>query len=158
MRRSPIAVEAREASPQLAKFYAWWQDKRAGGSQLPSDIDPRVIKDLGLSGFVHVVEATAADPLNYRYRLWARRVHLMDGNSFSGRLVGDLPGPDYRDAVAADYFSAVTSGRPRFQQIDASVNGSRRVYQRLIVPISGSHGKPDRLLVAVSYQPPTLAG
>jgi predicted DNA-binding ribbon-helix-helix protein len=158
MRRSSIAEGAREAEPQLVSFYQWWRQSRPAGNRLPIQIDPRVVRELGLGGLVHIVEAQAADPMNFRYRLWGRRVRMTGGKSLSGHLLSALPGPEYRNAAAEDYFSVATSGCPRLQLIDASVHGSRRVYQRLILPFSGSDGKPDRLLVAVGYQPASLVG
>jgi predicted DNA-binding ribbon-helix-helix protein len=158
MRRSPIAEGAKDAVPQLVGFYQWWRQNRPAANRVPAQIDPRVIRELGLGGLVHIVEVGAADPMNFRYRVWGRRVRMTGVRSLSGHLLSALPGPEYRNAAAEDYFSAATSGCPRLQLIDASVHGSRRVYQRLILPFSGSDGKPDRLLIAVGYQPASLVG
>jgi len=158
VRRRLIPVGAKNAASELVAFYRWWEERRTLGNRIPShaDIDPRVINELGLSGFVHVVDASMADPMNFRFRLWAHRVLLSGARNFAGWRLGELPGREYRDAAAEDYFTAVTMGAPRFQKIDASVSDSRRVYQRLIVPFLGNDGKPDRLLIAVHYEPAGL--
>ncbi len=131
------------------------RNERRAPRHVPSHdmINPDLLRRLGLSGLVHTVDASATDPMNYRFRVFGRRVAEIGARDFAGCRIADLPGRQYRDAAAADYRATVTMRAPRLQEVDASVGKSRRVYQRLIVPFSADGGpKPDRLLVAVSYQ------
>jgi len=160
VRRCQISIGAKDAAPELVALYRWWEDKRAVDQQTPThgDIDPRVIGGLGLGGLVHVVDASADDPMNFRFRLWARRVLLNGAQNLAGQRLAEVPGRAYREAAAEDYFAARTTGTPRLQKIDALVSDSRRAYQRLIMPFRGTDGRPDRLLIAVHYEAPGLIG
>ena len=154
VRRRSLEVGERTASSELVSLYTWWKEQRTPG-HLPSQdaINPDLFRRLGLSGLVHVVEVNAADPVNYRFRVFGRRVAEIGARDFAGCRIADHPGRHYRDAVAEDYFAAVTTGAPLLQEVDASVGTSRRLYHRLILPFSNDGSpKPDRLLVAVRYQ------
>jgi predicted DNA-binding ribbon-helix-helix protein len=158
VRRRQIPLAAKNAASELVALYQWWENKRAVDKQIPThdDIDPRIIGGLGLGGLVHVVDASADDPMNFRFRLWARRVLLNGAQNLAGQRLAEVPGREYREAAAEDYSAARTTGTPRLQKIDASVSNSRRAYQRLIVPFRGTDGRPDRLLIAVHYEAPDL--
>jgi predicted DNA-binding ribbon-helix-helix protein len=160
VRRHALRIGARDVAPELASLFCWWSDHRARDGRVPrhDEIDPGLLRTLGLNGLVHTVDASASDPLNYRFRVFGHRVVETGGRDFAGCRLGDLPGKDYQAAAAEDYFTAVTMGVPRLQEVDASVGSSRRVYQRLIVPFSGGRGKPDCLLVAVRYKSADLIG
>jgi predicted DNA-binding ribbon-helix-helix protein len=160
MRRRFLPIGTRGVASELVSLHHWWSDLRVRSSRVPEHaaIEPSVFRRLGLEGLVHVVDSSAMDPMNYQIRIFGQRVRLAGERDLSGLRVGDVPGSSYRSAVAEDYLSAVTTGTPRLHEVDASVGGHRRVYQRLVVPFSGCGGMPDSLLVAVSYQSSGLVG
>jgi predicted DNA-binding ribbon-helix-helix protein len=115
-------------------------------------LDPDIVETCGLQGFIHTVDVSVADPMNYWFRVWASSVHLPPLRPLVGSRLGDFPSRAYREAVGRDYFIAATSGSWRFQRVRASVNDAIRTYQRLALPISGASGRVDRLVVAVRYE------
>jgi predicted DNA-binding ribbon-helix-helix protein len=155
----PLAIG--EAAPELGELFGWWREQQPTKNRMPDRqaIDPDMMQQLGLGGMIHVVDASAADPMNYRLRVFGRKIAQIGGSDFAGWRIGDVPGRDYVSAACRDYFTVATTGVPRLHEVDASVEGHRRVYQRLIAPFSsvGSR-KPDCLLVAVVYQSTGLLG
>ncbi|HUA52784.1 MAG TPA: PAS domain-containing protein [Candidatus Sulfotelmatobacter sp.] len=143
-----------DASP-LGRLYGYWLAiKRETGIMPPRKaIDPIVLHDCNLMGYAHVVDVSADDPNEFTFRIFGSNVTLDSGKNFAGTKVGDYPVPQYRDAVANDYLTVKMTAWPRLQRVRASINFSRRSYQRLILPFSGSDGKTERLLVAVLYEP-----
>jgi predicted DNA-binding ribbon-helix-helix protein len=158
VKRRTIRPGAADASAELVNLYAWWMDRRPAGGRLPGhgDIDPGVLKRLGLGGMAHIVDVTTEDPLNYRFRVFSKRVASSLGRDFSGSRLGEYPDAGYRSAVAEDYLTAAATETPQFQEVDAWLGGRRRIYQRLIAPFGRSRGKPECLLVAVRYRSPGL--
>ncbi|MBI3515235.1 MAG: ribbon-helix-helix domain-containing protein [Proteobacteria bacterium] len=158
MSRRLIDVGARETAPELASFYTWWLEYQPASDRVPQHeaINPDLLRVLGLGGLVHVVDATATDPMNYRLRVFGRKVAVVGGRDFAGCRIRDVRGREYSAAAAEDYFTAVSTGVPRLQEVDASIGGFRRVYQRLIAPFSSDGHAPDTLLVAVCYKSPGL--
>lgn len=152
--RRPMPLGARDAASELVALYRWWQEKRLSRKRMPmqEDVDPRVVQELGLGGLMHVVDASAADPLNYQYRLWGNRVRQSSARDFTGCRLRDLPGTEYRNTTTEDYLTVSMTGVPRLQRVDARIDEIRRVYQRLVVPFSECDGKPSRLLVAIRYE------
>lgn len=115
-------------------------------------LDPDIVEKCGLLGFVHTVDVSLADPMNYWFRAWAASVRLSSSRPLLGSRLGDFPARAYREAVARDYYTAATTGSWRLQLVRASVTGATRAYQRLSLPILGASGHVDRLVVAVRYE------
>jgi predicted DNA-binding ribbon-helix-helix protein len=160
MKRRAIEPGAPSAAPALSRLSQWWRERARGPSRLPRHdaIDPGLMRRLGLDGMVHVVDAGADDPMNYRFRLFARKVKALGALDFEGQRIGDAAGAQYAAAVAEDYFGAATRRGPAMHDIEATVAGVRRAYQRLIVPFSVTSGRADCLLVAIRYtEPPGAA-
>jgi predicted DNA-binding ribbon-helix-helix protein len=153
--RRPIPLGAADAPAELVSLYRWWREHCAPGGGVPAHgaIDPGLFRRLGLGGMVHVVDVTADDPANYRFRVFGKRVALAWGGDFAGGRLGDLQGPQYRSATVEDYLTVAATETPQLQEVDAWLGGNHRIYQRLIVPLATSHGKRDCLLVAVRYRP-----
>jgi hypothetical protein len=153
--RKTLDPEALEDSAPLGRLYRYWLRKQEEYGGLPSRraIDPEVLFDLHLLGFAHIVDVSADDPHDFYFRLFGTNVTLERGKNYTGKKVSEHPIAPYREAAVNDYLTVKMTGWPRLQRIRASLNFSHRSYQRLILPFSGDGGKPDRLLVAVRYEP-----
>lgn len=155
MRSRVLGVGAPDVLPEMEQLHRWWRDSCATDSGLvPSHdaIRPDVLRQLGLVGLVHMVDASTSDPRNYRFRVFGKRVVQQGCGDFAGRRVGDAPGREYVAAAAEDYYAVTSSGVARLYEVEAVVAGMRRTYQRFVAPFSGGSGKPDCLLVAVRYR------
>jgi len=153
--RETLDPEALDEQEPLGCLYQYWLGckRTSGGVPSRDAINPHVLHDCKLLGYAHVVDVSADDPLEFTFRLFGTSVTLDDSRNYAGTKVGDYPVAPYREAVAKDYLTVKITAWPRLQRVRASVNYSRRSYQRLILPFSGGDSKPDRLLVAVRYEP-----
>jgi hypothetical protein len=153
--RKTLDPEMLAATTPLGQLYRYWlhQQEVSGGLPPRRAIDPEVLFDCDLLGYAHVVDVSADDPHDFYFRLYGSNVTFESSKNYTGTRVGDHPVEPYREAAAKDYLTVKMSGWPRLQRIRASLDFSRRSYQRLILPFSGQDGKTDRLLIAVAYEP-----
>src|SRR5579871_929277 len=105
VKRRAITIGARETSAELAGLYQWWKERIPTTGRVPAheDINPDLLRRLGLAGLVHTVDASVADPMNYRFRVFGRKVAQVGARDFAGWRISELPGRDYQVAAAEDY-------------------------------------------------------
>jgi hypothetical protein len=126
----------------------YWQSLRAGGLlPLPRAIDPIALKPL--LGWIHKVDTSDLDPLNYFFRLWGSNVPLEEFASFRGMRVSAYPSAPYRESVMQDYHDVVASGVPSYQQVLASLKYREYSYARLILPLADDGRRVTQLLVCL---------
>ncbi|MDM7947956.1 MAG: PAS domain-containing protein [Oceanibaculum nanhaiense] len=154
--RMPMPVDEVSTSDSLGMeslLQIWRQAQQATGRRhglpLLSDLDPKFIADIGMLGFVHVIDASSDDPGRFHVTMHGSRVTPFNGRNFSGRALHDFPIPIYRESVATDYNTVRMTGVPAYHRVIATVDGSRRHYTRLLLPFSTDGNRPDRLLVGV---------
>lgn len=108
-----------------------------------------MIADIGMLGFVHVIDVSSENPENFNVQVYGSRVTFYNGQNLSGLKIGSFPIPIYRESVATDYNTVRMTGVPAYHRVIATVDGSRRHYTRLLLPFSTDGNRPDRLLVGV---------
>ena len=138
--------------PPLADLLAYWQGKR-GDRPMPAkrDIDPLDLRKA--LGRIHIVETAGRTPLEFRYRLWGSDVSYERGRDFTDTTVGEAEPAIYRDAVAADYFTAVSTGAPAYQEVEAQLDFLTYRYGRLLLPLSDDGRTVSHLLVCIHERP-----
>ena len=129
----------------------WRTSQQQSKNPLPllSSINPETFTEIGMLGYVHVIDVSPAGPHDFSVQVYGSRVTLHNGQNLSGMPLGDLPISIYRDAVATDYNTARMTGMPYYHRVVATIDDSRRHYTRLILPFSTDGMRPDRLLVGV---------
>ncbi|MCH2393136.1 PAS domain-containing protein [Oceanibaculum sp.] len=154
--RMPMAVSEVSKSDSLGMESLWqiWQhaqQSRGRPHSLPllSDVDPKMIADIGMLGFVHIIDVSPENPENFNVQVYGSRVTFYNGQNLSGLKIGTFPIPIYRESVATDYNTVRMTGVPAYHRVIATVDGSRRHYTRLLLPFSTDGNRPDRLLVGV---------
>ncbi|WP_157089231.1 PAS domain-containing protein [Oceanibaculum pacificum] len=152
--RMPMALDDVNYSDSYGMEFllSMWKEtklKKKNALPLLSDINPIVFADIGMLGYVHVIDVSHADPSHFSVQVYGSRVTLHNGQNLSGLSVGDLPISIYRQAIGTDYNTARMTGMPAYHRIVATIDDSRRHYTRLILPFSTDGMRPDRLLVGV---------
>ncbi|MEQ8251376.1 MAG: PAS domain-containing protein [Oceanibaculum nanhaiense] len=154
--RMPMSLNEVSTSDSLGMenlFQIWQQAQRSMGRPqsipLLSDMDPKMIADIGMLGFVHVIDVSSENPENFNVQVYGSRVTFYNGQNLSGLKIGSFPIPIYRESVATDYNTVRMTGVPAYHRVIATVDGSRRHYTRLLLPFSTDGNRPDRLLVGV---------
>jgi predicted DNA-binding ribbon-helix-helix protein len=142
----------RSVMHRIEQMYRYWEEHPARSGRLPllEDVDPAAVAACGLAGYLHVADASADDPMNYRIRVWGGKVVFDRGRTLAGMRLAHLPGRPYRETTVREYRAAVASRQPTIHRVVASVEGRPYDYQRLLLPAASRRGSgPDRLLVVI---------
>ena len=90
--------------PELNLVYEYWNGCRNDGL-LPRRKDIDVLQLKPVLGHTHLVDVSAQDPADYRFRLYGSKVRLDRFRNYSNTRVGDYPSIPYRTALIEDYSS-----------------------------------------------------
>jgi hypothetical protein len=132
--------------PELNLVYEYWNGCRNDGL-LPRRKDIDVLQLKPVLGHTHLVDVSAQDPADYRFRLYGSKVRLDRFRNYSNTRVGDYPSIPYRTALIEDYSSVAWSGTPLYQHIVARLQSIRYSYSRLLLPLAEDGRKVNMLVV-----------
>jgi hypothetical protein len=120
----------------IRRLYDYW-DARRGARFAPrrQDIDPvdfpYALNDVALA------EVICGPPIAFRYRLVGENLVRRDGYNMRGKLLAEMPEPEYRERVRRAWTEVVENRRPRHTFFSAPLDGRTRRYESLILPIAG---------------------
>jgi hypothetical protein len=153
-KREPIArIGAQDTA--LGELLALW---RTGLPYLDlADLAMRELK-----GFLHIVDVTADNPENYRFRLFGSAVSLFHYGNMAGIPVARIPlrQPKHSQEIVRQYFEAAAADEPTFYKVRLvsdtyapapDARSQERTYTRLILPMI--NGAERRLLVLIHPRP-----
>lgn len=132
--------------PELNQVYEYWQSCRKEGL-LPCRKDIDVLQLKPVLGHTHLVDVSAQDPQEYRFRLYGSKVRLDRFRNYTNARVGDLPWEAYRNSVIEDYSSVVWTGTPLYQNVVARAQSIRYSYSRLLLPLAEDGRKVTMLII-----------
>ncbi|HEX7084832.1 MAG TPA: PAS domain-containing protein [Vicinamibacterales bacterium] len=147
-RRLPLN-EFAPGDQHLADAYAYWVTKRRDGL-LPSRKDIDVLNLRPLIGWMHIVDTSAPDAADYRYRLFGTAIRLERLWDFRNFRIGDYPSKVYRQMLLEDYGAVAFSGVPSYHHVVAMLGYIRYSYSRLILPMAEDGRRVDTLLVCIN--------
>ncbi len=150
-RTQPLAILQAE-DPDLNVVFEYWRSCSREGL-LPQRKDIDVLQLKPVLGHTHLVDVTAQDPMDYRYRLYGSKVRLNRFRNYTNQRVGDLPSAPYRKTVIEDYSSVVWSGTPLYQNIVARLQSIRYSYSRLLLPLAEDGRKVNMLIICTRDRP-----
>lgn len=93
----------------------------------------------------HVLDATAEDPLHFRFSFYGADARLGDGK-FRYRRVADHGIPLLQRYACREYSRLKSTGRPDLSQVDIRADWSVTAFRRLILPF-GEGGKVTHFLI-----------
>jgi hypothetical protein len=155
-KRSRLPVKA--IAPQdewLGRLASMWRKARPGGG-LPAleALDPLEVVNIA-RGRAHIVDTTAPDPGEYRFRVWGAGSL---GKNYRNHTLAQMPAGLMREDALGGYWEAVRTGAPSYQLIQHVENGRRFSYARLLLPLAADGQHVDQLLVLFNERPlPELA-
>lgn len=135
------------ADPELNQVYQYWATCRSDGL-LPKRKDIDVLQLKPVLGHTHLVDVSAQDPADYRYRLYGSKVRLNRFSNYTNTRLGDLPSVTYRNALIDDYSAVAWSGTPLYQNVVARVQSVRYSYSRLLLPLAEDGRRVNMLMVS----------
>ncbi len=132
---------------RLRRFFAYWQEKRAG-REFPrrADIDP--VDFAYLLGQIALVDIHD-DPRIYRWRLVGMWWREKFGIEATGMWVDDWPFEDQRRAVRSTYDRVVAERRPLLFDRSVLLDGRRFDSKMLLLPLSENGTDISMIVVAL---------
>jgi hypothetical protein len=134
---------------RLRRFYDYWRGKR-GDRRFPArrDIDP--LDFAYVLGNLMLVDVLR-DPQRFRVRLHGTNVVARMHYDMTGKLLDEVPRPEYRAYVLDRCRGLVASGEPVALKNDLTLDGWTSRYEALWLPLSGDGVHVDLLICAMVY-------
>jgi len=145
--RPDIAADI--CNPKLRRFYDYWIGK-CGDRRFPArrDIDPLDFPYvLGNLLLVDVLR----DPQRFRVRLHGTNLVTRMHHDMTGKMVDELPRPEYRAYVLDRCRGLVASGEPLVLMNDLVLDGWASRYEALWLPLSDDGVTVDLLVCTMIY-------
>ena len=129
-----------------------WRRARSGDpARLPprEDFAPETLG--GLLGRVSLLEPLDGGR-DFRFRIHAGIAADVGGLELDGKLVGEMPYPDYREAIIRLYSAALQAEAPLFARMRINWFGRVFDYANAVLPLlDGARGVPTILSVMLHY-------
>jgi hypothetical protein len=145
----PGDIAAGIQDSRLRRLYEYWLIKKRD-RRLParSDIDP--LDFTYVLGHVMLLDVLR-DPLRFRVRLHGTDMVMRAGYDLTGKLMDDLPDPDYRRYVRERCEGLVRTGDPLVLRHDRTLDRRTQRYEALWLPFSDDGQNVTTLLCAIIY-------
>jgi hypothetical protein len=134
---------------RLARLYAYWH-MRKGIRRFPArrDLDPVDLRYV--LGHLLLIDVLR-DPLRFRVRLHGSEITTRVRYDLTGKLLDELPDPDYRDYVVGRCQGLVKAAEPLVVRKDRSLDGRVQGYEALWLPFSEDGSEITMLLCGLVY-------
>lgn len=134
---------------KLRRLHAYWVERK-GNRPMPArrDIDP--LDFPYLLGSIMLIDVVR-DPLRFRVRLHGTALVRLLSYELTGKLLDELPNPDYRAYVIARCSGLVESGKPAIVHQDGALSGRWRKYEALWLPFADDGSAVTMLLCALVH-------
>jgi hypothetical protein len=136
--------------PLLRRLYDYWNEKR-GERSMPSraDIDPVDMRFI--LGSVLLADVLRA-PLRFYVRLHGTELVRRSGYELSGKMLDELPQPQFRALTHRSWAKSVETRAPFHAIRDRILDGRNARYEVLILPLSRTGDEVDMVLVGIRYR------
>jgi hypothetical protein len=135
---------------KLKRLYEYWAAKR-GDRRFPAraDIDP---VDMAFAlGSVILAEVLPETPPRFRIRLHGTTLTQRVGYDLTGKMLDEMPVPEFRDLSTRSFTKVVSTGEPLHVLADRLVDARMQRYEAILMPLSSDGERIDMLLVGLSY-------
>jgi hypothetical protein len=138
------------SNPKLRRLYEYWSQRR-GDRKWPSraDLDP-----VGMRfalGNVILAEVVPGTPASYRIRLHGSTLTQRVGYDLTGKLLDDMPVPEFRDMSRRSFDKVVKTGEPLHVVADRMIDNRMQHYESVLMPLSSDGEQVDMLLIGLVY-------
>lgn len=138
------------SNPKLQRLYEYWSLRR-GGRKWPSraDLDPAEMRFV--LGNVILAEVLPETPPRYRIRLHGTTLAQRVGYDLTGKMLDDMPVPEFRDLSRRSFNKVVRTGEPLHVAADRIVDQRMQHYEAILMPLSNGGTAVDMLLIGLVY-------
>ena len=135
--------------PRLRRFYDYWRGKR-GGRPMPArrDLDP--LDFPYVLGNLMLIDVLS-DPQRFCVRLHGTNVVARMHYDMTGKLMDEVPRPEWRAYVLERCRGLVASGEPLLLTNDLMLDGWTSRYEALWLPLSDDGKRVTMLVCAMIY-------
>lgn len=135
--------------PRLARLYAYWLGLK-GDRRFPArrDLDPVDLRYV--LGHLLLLDVLR-HPLRFRYRLHGAEITSRVGYDLTGKLLDEMPDPEYRDYAIRRCQELVETGEPLVIRRDRTLYGKPGSYEALWLPFSEDGVNVTMLLCGLIY-------
>lgn len=136
--------------PKLQRLFDYWEAKR-GGRRMParSDIDP--IEFAFILGNIILVDVVGGPTPQFRIRLHGSRLANRVGYELTGKLLDEMPSPEFRELTRRTFIKVTTTGEPLHTLNERVMDDRTHRYEALVVPLSNDGEHIDMLMCGLLY-------
>lgn len=138
------------STPKLQRLYEYWSRQR-GDRNWPSRADLDPVEMRFILGNVILVEVLPETPPRYRIRLHGTTLTQRVGYDLTGKMLDDMPVPEFRELSRRSFNKVVRTGEPLHVVADRMVDGRIQHYESVLMPLSNSGTAVDMLLIGLVY-------
>ena len=138
------------AHPKLRRLYEYWDSKRAG-RKMPARADLDSLEMSFIFGSLILVDVIDGLPLRFHIRLHGTNLSQRAGYELTGKMLDELPVPEYRALAQQSFTRVVTTGEVVHGKRDRIFGGRFARYETVIMPLSDDGARVDRLLIGLIY-------
>jgi hypothetical protein len=138
------------SNPNLRRLYQYWLERR-GDRKWPTraDIDP--VEMRFILGNLILAEVLPETPPRYRIRLHGTTLTRRVGYDLTGKMLDDMPVPEFRNLSRRSFNKVVRTGAPLHVVADRMVDDRMQHYEAMLMPLSNSGTRVDMLLIGLVY-------
>ncbi len=152
IRAVPLALQQLDV-PLLQRFYAYWDQARAGRKWL-RQADLRPEEFAFALPYVALIERPPENGPGLRIRLVGEEIRNETVGYLRGRLIETIEPGWYREHLVERYCAVFTSGEPSIEAVHVVYDVRNYYYHRVILPLTLDERQVDIVMVATVYTEP----
>jgi len=138
------------SNPKLWRLYEYWSQRR-GDRKWPARADLDPVDMSFVLGNVILVEVLPGAPSRYRIRLHGSTLAHRVGYDLTGKMLDDMPVPEFRDLSRRSFDKVVGTGEPLHVINNRMVDDRMQQYESILMPLSSDGDRVDMLLIGLVY-------
>lgn len=138
------------SNPKLRRLYEYWSQRR-GDRRWPARADLDPVDMSFVLGNVILVEVLPDAPSRYRIRLHGSTLAHRVGYDLTGKMLDDMPVPEFRDLSRRSFDKVVGTGEPLHVVNNRMVDDRMQSYESILMPLSSDGDRVDMLLIGLVY-------
>jgi hypothetical protein len=142
------------SNPKLRRLYEYWSRQR-GDRKWPSRADLDPVEMRFVLGNIILAEVLPGDapgaPPGYRIRLHGTTLTQRVGYDLTGKMLDDMPVPEFRNLSRRSFDKVVGTGEPLHVVADRMVDERMQHYESILMPLSNDGERVEMLLIGLVY-------
>ncbi|HEY1797766.1 MAG TPA: PAS domain-containing protein [Stellaceae bacterium] len=138
------------SNPKLRRLFEYWSRQR-GDRKWPSRADLDPVEMRFVLGNVILADVLPGTPTTYRIRLHGTTLTQRIGYDLTGKMLDDMPVPEFRDLSRQSFNKVVGTGEPLHIVADRMIDNRMQHYESILMPLSNGDEQVEMLLIGLVY-------